>query len=247
LSNALAPVAAGLLIDHASFRAAFGLALLLPLLSWGLAQKVPRHQPKPSGPVTQTKPAWDLLRSPVLRNLLLLNIVLSACWDAHMFVVPVVGHGQGLSASSIGLVFGAFATAATIVRLAIVRWANHLDELKVLRSAMLLAALVLAIYAWLPGTAGMMLGSSLLGLALGSVQPMILATLHQVTPTLRHGQALGLRMLATNSATISVPVGFGLLATATAASAPMLLMASLLLLAQWPARAMRLAKDQAMP
>ncbi len=247
LSNALAPVAAGLLIDHASFRAAFGLALLLPLLSWGLAQKVPRHQPKPSGHVNQTKPAWDLLRSPALRNLLLLNIVLSACWDAHMFVVPVVGHGQGLSASSIGLVFGAFATAATIVRLAIVRWANHLDELKVLRSAMLLATLVLAVYAWLPGTAGMMLGSSLLGLALGSVQPMILATLHQVTPTLRHGQALGLRMLATNSATISVPVGFGLLATATVASAPMLLMASLLLLAQWPARAMRVAKDQAMP
>ena len=33
--------------------------------------------------------------------------------------VPVVGHARGLSASSIGLVLGAFAVAATVVRVAI--------------------------------------------------------------------------------------------------------------------------------
>ena len=59
-----------------------------------------------------------------MRNLLMINIVLSSCWDAHSFVVPVVGHAKGLSASSIGLVLGSFATAATVVRLAIVRWAD---------------------------------------------------------------------------------------------------------------------------
>jgi MFS family permease len=244
LSNAIAPVATGLLIDHAGFRAAFALALLLPALSWALAQKVPRHPPKPQSHASKTRPAWDLLRAPALRHLLLLNVVLSACWDAHSFVVPVIGHAKGLSASSIGLVLGAFALAATVVRLAIVRWADHLDELKALRCAMLLATAMLAVYAWLPGTPGLMAGSALLGLALGSVQPMVLATLHQVTPPDRHGQALGLRMLATNGATVAMPLGFGLLAAGTVAAAPLWLMAALLVAAQWPAAAIRNARSE---
>ena len=102
-----------------------------------------------------------------------------------------------------------------------------------------LATTMLVVYAWLPGTPGLMIGSALLGLALGSVQPMILATLHQVTPPDRHGQALGLRMLATNGATVAMPVGFGLLAAATVTAAPLWLMAGLLVAAQWPARAIR--------
>ncbi|MBV8470579.1 MAG: MFS transporter [Burkholderiaceae bacterium] len=238
LSNSIAPVVTGVLIDHLGFHAAFVFAAVLPLLAWRLALKVPRvggqSLPSAAAPV-KAKPAWDLLRQAPLRNLLLVNVVLSACWDSHSFVVPVVGHAKGLSASSIGLVLGSFAVAATVVRLAIVRWAHHLDELQALRGAMVLAAAMLLVYAWLPGTAGLMAGSAVLGLALGSVQPMILATLHQVTPSDRHGQALGLRMLMVNAATASMPMGFGVLASATVAAAPMWLMASLLMLAQWPA------------
>jgi MFS family permease len=241
LSNALTPVAAGLLIDLVSFRAAFVLALLLGPLAWWLALKVPRLATAAHGNAANaaSQRAWDLLRSPALRRLLMINIVLSSCWDAHSFVVPVVGHARGMSASGIGLLLGAFAVAATLVRLAITRWADKLDEIKVLRSAMALATLVLLAYAWLPGSWGLMLGSGVLGLALGSVQPMILATLHQVTPADRHGQALGLRMLLTNAATIVMPLSFGLLAAASATAAPMWLMAGLLIAAQWPARALR--------
>lgn len=236
LSNAVAPVVAGLLIDHVGFRSAFALAVLLPLTAWGLATRVPRHPPKPRAPGSTQRPAWDLLRQPALRNLLILNVVLSACWDAHSFVVPVVGHAKGLSAASIGVVLGSFAVAATLVRLAIVRWAHALDELKALRAAMTLATVTLLAYAWLPGTLGLMLGSAVLGVALGSVQPMVLAKLHQVTPPDRHGQALGLRMLASNGGTVAMPLGFGLLASASVAAAPMWLMASMLVAAQWPAR-----------
>jgi MFS family permease len=160
---------------------------------------------------------------------LIVNIVLAACWDAHSFVVPVVGHGRGLSAAAIGLVLGAFATAATLVRLLIARYGARLDERRSLQAAIGLAAATLAAYAWLPGTGGLMLGSALLGLALGSVQPMVLAMLHQVVPEHAQGQALGLRMFATNAATVAMPLGFGLLAGATAAVAPLWLMAAALL------------------
>ena len=239
LSNALAPVVAGVLIDHVGLRSAFMLAVLLPGVAWLLARRVPRHDPAPQTEAQRGRAAWGLLRNPALRRLLVVNLVLSACWDAHTFVVPVVGHARDLSASSIGGVLGAFAAAATLVRLAIVRWADHLDEATALRGAMALAAAVFAGYAWLPGTAGLMAGSALLGVALGSVQPMILSMLHHVTPPDRHGQALGLRMLIVNGGTVSMPTGFGVLAAATALAAPMWLMATLLMLAQWPARALQ--------
>lgn len=239
MSNALAPILAGLLIDHAGMTAAFSFAAALPVLAWALSHKVPRHPPAVHSKSFREPPAWWLFRLPAFRRLILVNLTLSAGWDAHSFVVPVVGHARGLAAAEIGLVLGCFAAAATLVRLAIVRYAEHIDEVKALRAAMLLAALTFLAYAWLPGTPGLMCGSALLGIALGSVQPMVMAMLHRVTPAERHGQALGLRMLTVNSATVAMPAGFGLLAAATALAAPMWLMASVLLVAQWPARGLR--------
>ncbi|HEY1398230.1 MFS transporter, partial [Roseateles sp.] len=209
---------------------------LLPLAAWAIARRVPRHAPAPAATGAKPRPAWDLLKDRGLRNLLIVNVAMSSCWDAHSFVVPVVGHAKGLSASSIGLVLGSFAAAATLVRLAIVRWAHRIDDVKALRAAMAVATVTLLVYAWLPGTLGLMLGSAVLGLALGAVQPMVLATMHQVTPPDRHGQALGLRMLAANGATVAMPLGFGVLAAASVAAAPLWLMASILVGAQWAAR-----------
>lgn len=236
MSNALSPIIAGLLIDYSGMTAAFGFAAVLPVLAWVLARKVPRNPPKVYTKSFREPAAWDLFRLPAYRRLLLVNLALSAGWDAHSFVVPVVGHARGLSAASIGLVLGSFALAATIVRLAIVRFADNIDEAKALRGAMVVAMLTFVAYAWLPGTAGLICGSALLGMALGSVQPMILSMLHRATPPERHGQALGLRMLTVNGATVAMPAGFGMLAAATALAAPMWLMASVLLLAQLPAR-----------
>jgi MFS family permease len=238
LSNTLAPVAAGLLIDHIGFRAAFAFGAALPLLAVAAAWRVPRQPALPDGEVHRPAPghAFELLRLPVLRNLLLVNVAMAAAWDAHAFTVPVVGHARELSASAIGLVLGSFAAAATLVRVAISTWADRIDERRALLAAISLASTVLLVYAWLPGAAGMMLGSALLGLALGSVQPMVLSTLHQAAPPARLGQALALRMMFTNVATIAMPVGFGVLAAATTSAAPMWLMAALLIAARWPAR-----------
>ena len=242
LSNMLAPVITGLLIDHFGYRAAFAFGAVLPLLAVAAAWRVPRT-PLPADPTDAVLPqrgAFELLRLPLLRNLLLVNVAMAASWDAHSFTVPVVGHARELSASAIGLVLGSFALAATLVRLVISTWADRLDEARALRAAMTLATAVLLFYAWLPGAAGMMIGSALLGLALGSVQPMVLSMLHQAAPPERQGQALALRMVFTNVATIAMPAGFGLLAVVTASAAPMWLMAALLVAARWPVQRLTL-------
>ncbi len=243
LSNAFAPVIAGLLIDHAGYRAAFAFGALLPLLAAWAAWQVPRAVPAQTvGPASAAAQGsvMDLWRAPVLRNLLLVNVAMAASWDAHSFTVPVVGHARELSASAIGLVLGSFAVAATAIRLVITGFAHRIDEQRALSAAISVATVALLAYAWLPGALGMMAGSAVLGLALGSVQPMVLSMLHQAAPPGRQGQALGLRMLFTNAATIAMPVGFGFLAAATTSAAPMWFMAAVLLAARVPVR--RLAR-----
>lgn len=237
LSNTVAPVAAGFLIDHAGFRAAFVFGALLPLGAAWAASRVPRapaHAASSGASPPLLDAARHLLRLPLVRNLLLVNVAMAAAWDSHTFTVPVVGHARDLSASAIGLVLGAFAVASTVVRLLISSFAHRLDERRMLRAAITLATLVLAVYAWLPGAWGMAAGSAVLGLALGSVQPMVLSMLHHGAPPDRTGQALALRMLFTNAATIAMPIGFGVLAAATTSAAPMWLMAALLLAARVP-------------
>ena len=112
----------------------------------------------------------------------------------HTFLVPILGHERGFSASAIGLVLGVFAIAVAAVRLVIPLLAHRLRESHVLVGAMLMCAAVFAIYP-LAHTAWVMGGCAVvLGLALGAVQPMVMTTLHQITPARapRRGDRLAL-------------------------------------------------------
>jgi MFS family permease len=209
ISNFVGPFLAGVLIDVWGFRAAYLLLALLPSLAWFWARGL-TELPNPQAPAGASRgSAWSLLRQPDLRRLMLVNWMLSSCWDVHTFLVPVLGHERGLSASSIGAILGGFALAATAIRLLMPWLAARLRESVVIASAMLGTALLFAVYPLAP-TAWAMGGLSvLLGITLGSVQPMIMSTLHQITPAHRHGQALGLRALAINGSSVVMPLLFG--------------------------------------
>ncbi len=216
-SNFLGPFAAGLLIDHAGstpnslfgYRAAFLLMAVLPLGSWFLVRSTQELRPLLVAGAGLRPKAWDLLREPMFRRLMLVNWFLSSCWDVHTFVVPVLGFERGISASVIGSILGAFALAAAAVRLLMPLVAANLKEWKVLTGAMLATALLFGIYPVLRSALGMGFCSVLLGLALGTVQPMIMSMLHQITPEARHGEALGLRLMAINASSVAMPILFG--------------------------------------
>jgi MFS family permease len=217
VSNFLGPFTAGLLIDHAGtapgslagYRAAFFLLAVLPLASWFLVRRT--HELPPVIVATDgTRPkAWDLLREPTFRRLMLVNWFLSSCWDVHTFVVPVLGFERGISASIIGSILGAFAVAAAVIRMLMPVVAAHLREWRVLASAMLITAVLFAVYPFTRSALAMGVCSVLLGFTLGTVQPMIMSMLHQITPEARHGEALGLRLMAINASSVLMPMLFG--------------------------------------
>ncbi|MEI2812734.1 MAG: MFS transporter [Burkholderiaceae bacterium] len=214
VSNFIGPFSAGLLIDHSGFRMAFFLMALLPLLTWFLVRNAREWPPTEHVNVkSQTKTTWDLLKEPMMRRLMLVNWFLASCWDVHTFVVPILGHEKGLSASTIGAILGAFAISATLVRLLMPFIAKHLKEWVVVSGAMLLTGVIFGIYPFMPTAMAMGMCSVALGFVLGSVQPMIMSTLHQITPENRHGEALGLRLMAINASSVAMPLMFGLAGT----------------------------------
>jgi MFS family permease len=218
LSNVVGPVLAGVLIDHGGFHVAFGSLMLLPLLGLWWARRVPREVPPQRAAAAHARSSWALLRTPGLRRLLAVNWLLSASWDVHAFVVPILGHERGFSASAIGLVLGVFAAAVALVRLMIPMLAHRLRESQVLVGAMLCTAAVFSVYplvrsAWMMATCAV-----LLGLALGSVQPMVMTTLHQLTPDGRHGEVIALRSMTINFSSAVMPLMFGVVGAAMGAA-----------------------------
>lgn len=211
LSNFAGPFAAGLLIDLAGFRAAFAMLALVPLAGWWGVRSLPVRKglQAPPGPEGRRRSSWDLMRAPAFRRIMLINWVVSSCWDVHTFLVPVLGHERGLSASAIGTVLGGFALAATGVRMLLPLAAKHVSEARVVVTAMACATVLFALYPLAHAAWSMSLLSVLLGFALGAVQPMVMSAMHQVTPAHRHGEAIGLRMMAVNGSSVLMPLLFG--------------------------------------
>jgi MFS family permease len=218
LSNFLGPLVAGILIDHVGFWAAFAFLSVLPLCALACAPLVPRDEPPAVQAPVSKRAAWDLFQTAMLRRLFLINWVMSSSWDVHAFVVPVLGHERGFSASAIGSVLGLFALAVTAVRLIIPWVAHRLSESQVLVSATLTVALVFVLYPFTHSVWGMSACAVVLGLSLGSSQPMVMTALHQVTPRERHGEALALRSMVMSLSSALMPLGFGLLGGALGAS-----------------------------
>jgi len=213
ISNFLGPFAAGLMIDHGGFRLAFLLMAVVPVFGWLCIRKEQELPPvtRPAG--EPPGKAWDLLREPMFRRLLVVNWFLASCWDVHTFVVPVLGNERGLSASVIGTILGAFAVAAAAIRVLLPMIAAHVRERHVITGAMGATALLFGIYPLLHSPLSMGACSILLGVALGCVQPMVMSMLHQITPEHRHGEAVGLRMMAINASSVAMPMLFGVAGT----------------------------------
>lgn len=230
VANVVGPVLAGGAIDLGGYALAFGVMAALPFVSLAVAAMVPAERPGTAGPALRAdgtpavrRPlvasARELLRRPGLRRLLLVNWLVSASWDVHAFLVPVLGHERDLSASAIGLVLGVFAAAVAAVRLAIPLIAHRLTEVQALRGSMWLTAAVFASYPF-AGTAWTMAAcAAVLGLALGAVQPMIMSSLHRLTPHERHGEALALRSMTINAASTAMPLVFGAVGAAVGSTA----------------------------
>ena len=161
--------------------------------------------------------------------LLLIDVALfGAVSYTHLDVYKrqILGHERGFSASTIGLILGTFTLSVTLIRMLIPLFAQRLRPVLVLRSAMLATGVVFALYPLAPHPWLMGACAVALGLTLGSVQPMVMSMLHDLTPDQRHGETLAFRSMAINASSTVMPLIFG--ATGTVLGAAVLFWACLL-------------------
>lgn len=210
ISIFVGPQIAGQAIDRGGFSTAFLVLALLPLLTFFIALRFSSESPAQARDA-RTRSPWSVWGSPGFRRLMLLNWLMTSSWELHNFLVPVLAHELELSAASIGTLLSAFALAAILSRLAVPKLAEWFSEWLMICGALVLAALVLATYPFLPGIAMMTVCSFVLGGLLGSIQPTVMILLHRVTPHHRMGDALAMRLIMINASGISMPVTFGFL------------------------------------
>ena len=79
------------------------------------------------------------MRIPPLRRTLLTGAILFSGVDLLSFYLPIYGHSIGLSATTIGLILGAYAAAAFVVRLVMPAMVKKAGEEKILTLSLLVS------------------------------------------------------------------------------------------------------------
>lgn len=236
-SGLIAPVASGFLIDSVGHRVTFALVFTLlaatVILLLSQRRRLPAH--RPHAPESETRDAFELLRNPEVRAVLIVSGLISMAWDLQSFLVPVYGNSIGLSASQIGLVLGSFAAATFAIRLAMPALARRYHEWQVLVFTLLASALAFGLMPFFHSMGPLMAVAFLLGLGLGSAQPNVMSLLHDRTPTGRVGEALGLRTTIMNSSHVVLPLVIGAFGSLVGAGAGFWLMAVALMGGGWNA------------
>ncbi len=215
ISSLIGPLVAGYAIEYLSHAAAyliFSISTLAPIAVIALHPKLRRFElPKSSG---GKRSAFDLLRLPELRKVMIIGAMVVTGWDLYMFYLPIYAHSIELPASTIGLVLAAFAAATFIVRFSLPFLTRRYNARRVLSVSMFCAAAMFVLFPFVTGVWLLGALSFSIGLALGCSQPVTLLLSYNRAPEGRTGEATGIRFALNHFAHSTVPIAAGALGTA---------------------------------
>lgn len=210
ISGFCGPLIVGLSIDHLGYRAAFAVLAAVPVLtSIVLARRSLRFPSGEPPSLTRTGGALALVTHASLRRVFAVNALFAIGWDLHTLLVPVYGARIGLTASQIGLVLSIFAAATFVVRLAMPALMRRFQEHEVLTGALFVSSATYMGFPFATNVVALASLSFVLGLGLGTGQPMVMSLLHTHAPPGRIGEAVGVRMSLVQTSSVAVPLLFG--------------------------------------
>ena len=216
VSAFVGPLATGVAIDGVGHRYAFLIFALLPLATIIAiaSNRLALPGPRPQSPRAAPGRIADLLRHHDLRSVFILSALHAIAWELFTFMTPIYGTQIGLSASAIGVVMASFAAATFAIRMALAFLARRVTAWRLIRITFLMAAATYAIFPLAGSLAVLVALAFVLGIGLGSSQPMVMALLHDAVPEGRTGEAVGLRATIVTTGLGTMPLLFGALGTA---------------------------------
>jgi predicted MFS family arabinose efflux permease len=156
----------------------------------------------------------DLLRHGPLRAVFIVSGIISMGWDLFTFLLPLHGARNGLSATAIGVVIGAFGAGNIVVRLAVPWLVRVMDEWRLLCTALALTTVCYLVFPFFTSMQALLPLAFVLGLVLGCGQPMAMSLVHVTAPPSRTGEAVGVRSTITSLSQTVLPLLFGAMGTA---------------------------------
>ena len=211
IASFVGPLIAGFSIDHLGFRHALivlsgCIVCSLAALWWG-AYLIPRPPHKADAQGKQS--VLDLLRIAPLRRIFIASGFMSGAWDLYNFYMPVYAHSIKLSASAIGMILATFSAATLVIRIFLPRMLKAHDEVRILTVAIFIAGVAYFLFPFFENP--WMLGaiSFLLGLGLGTGQPLSMNLIYNLAPQGRTSEAAGIRVTVNNFAHVTIPLVFG--------------------------------------
>jgi predicted MFS family arabinose efflux permease len=211
ISNFVAPTFTGFAIDTVGHANAFLLLAIFALVSLGLLasrRETLPHVSHADAP-RERRSARDLFRHAELRRVFMITGLLASAWDLFVFATPIYGTSIGLSASTIGLILGSFATATIIVRLALPWLSRRLREWAMITATLVIACVGYALFPLMQTVPLLAAIAFLLGLGLGATQPSIMTLIYATAPPGRAGEAVGVRSVILNASGTVLPLAFG--------------------------------------
>jgi MFS family permease len=237
LSSLAGPLIAGFSIDYAGHARAFLIFSLLacfPIVVLAVGPGVTRVGTQP--PEKHERRALDLLRDPPLRRLVIMSGLMVAAYELYGFYMPVYGHSIGLSASTIGVILGTYATATFLSRFFLPLMLRRMHPGQVLFSFMLLAAVAFVLIPFVSNVQLLMLLSFIAGIGMGVGQPLSMTLSFDRSPAGRTGEVTGLRLTFNNISRIVIPLVSGALGATFGAAPVFWLNAVNLIAVSWLAR-----------
>lgn len=211
VSAFLGPMFAGLSIDGLGYGTTFLLLALLPapVIAVLAANKLTLPRPPAHGKRNAQNRVFDLFMHSDARRIFIITAMQSTGFELFTFMMPVYGSSVGLSPTIIGMIMGAFAVAMFLVRIAIPHLTRRVTAWRLLYLALLLTAACYAMFPLVARPGALMFLAFMLGIGLGSAQPMVMALLHEAVPEGRTGEAIGVRTTVITTGQTVMPLLFG--------------------------------------
>ena len=215
-SSFLGPMAAGALIDgvgHGQALLLLGVAPVAAMLGLQFRLLPLSDHAQRSTDASGHSRVLDFFRNPATRGVYVTGIISNSAWECMNLMAPIYGHSIGLSATTIGVVLGAFSVGTFAVRIMMPFLAHRLPPWRLLGFAFLVAACGFALIPF-TATAPLLIALTFtIGMGLGISQPLVTSLLFETAPERRIGEALGLRTMLVKVGEAVFPLALGGLGT----------------------------------
>ncbi len=210
----IGPLITGYAIDYTGYESAFIFLTLLPFAALVLLSTLDLGLTPAAGANARGKTrTLDLLANRGLVAIYIITFIHVLSWELYTFLMPLHGSQIGLSASTIGILMGAFSAASFTMRVLLPPLAKRFDHWQLIKGMLMLAGVIFVALPLTGDTLFLVLLSALIGGCLGAAQPLTMTLIHDNSPPGRIGESLGVRTTVVSSCQFVLPLVFGGLGT----------------------------------